>query len=406
MNARPVDWRKNLAVIWLSQFFSIMGFSFAMPFAPFYIQELGVRDPVALKLWVSLFAAATPFSLALVQPIWGAAADRFGRRRMLMRANFAGALILVLMAVVRNVETLVALRLVQGAFTGTVTAAQTMVAAGTPHHRSGFALGALSAAVFSGMMAGAFLGGWFADGFGYRATFVAAGILIGMAGLLVLLFTQEDFTPPALDGENPPPPRLSWRGLETGLPILALIAVMAGTRQFDMALLPLLVQDIHGSVTGVSRWTGLLFATASLGGLLAGPVFGHWADRAAPARIARVCALGAAVMMIPQGLAYTFVPLVPARFAMMFFAGGLDPVFQIWLAKITPPDRHGVVFGWSSTARSLGWFAAPLLSGGLAALLGLRAIYFINAILFVTLIPLIRLVTTRMTVNATGSTKP
>lgn len=323
---------------------------------------------------------------------------------MLMRANFAGALVLVLMASVRHVEALVALRLVQGAFTGTVTAAQTMVAAATPNHRSGFALGALSAAVFSGMMAGAFFGGWFADGFGYRATFVAAGLLIGLAGLLVLFFTHEEFTPPTLDDDHRVPPPWSWRGLGAGLPILALIAVMAGTRQFDMALLPLLVQDIHGSVAGASRWTGLLFAVASVGGLLAGPVFGHWADRAAPAGIARVCAIGAAVMMIPQGLAHAFGLLVPARFAMMFFAGGLDPVFQIWLAKITPPDRHGVVFGWSSTARSLGWFAAPLLSGLLAAALGLRAIYFVNAALFLALLPLIQGVTARVALSAKGST--
>ena len=272
MITRPIDWRQNLAAIWLSQFLSIMGFSFALPFAPYYIQQLGVTDPTALKLWVSAFAAATPLSLALSQPIWGAAADRFGRRRMLVRANLAGALVLMLMASVRSVEALVALRLVQGAFTGTVTAAQTLVAAGTPQRRNGLALGALSAAVFSGTMAGASLGGWFADAFGYRATFYAAAGLIMLAGLLVMLFTREDFVPPSLEDQEPIPPHLSLRGLGMALPILVLIAAMAGVRQFDMALLPLLVQDIHGGVAGAARWTGILFAVASMGGLLAGPL--------------------------------------------------------------------------------------------------------------------------------------
>lgn len=400
MSNRPINWRQNLAFIWLSQFFSIMGFSFALPFAPYYIQQIGVTDPVALKLWVSLFAAATPLSLALSQPIWGAAADRFGRRRMLMRANVAGSLVLLLMASVRSVEALVILRLVQGAFTGTVSAAQTMVAASTPSDRNGLALGALSAAVFSGTMAGAFLGGWFADLFGYRATFYAAAGIIFMAGLLVQFFTRENFTPPAPEDQEPIPPHLTLRALGAGLPILFLIAAMAGVRQFDMALMPLLVQDIHGRVDGVSRLTGTLFAVASVGGLLAGPVMGHLADRSSPAGIARVCSVGAAVMMTLQGLAHAFVHLIPARFGMMFFAGGLDPVFQIWLAKVTPADRRGVVFGWSSTARSLGWFSAPLASGVLAATLGLRAIYFINAVLFLLLIPLINFVVRKVAARA------
>lgn len=386
---RPIDWRQNLAFVWLSQFLSIMGFSFALPFAPYYIQDLGVTDPDALKLWVSAFAAATPLSLAISQPIWGAAADRFGRRRMLVRANIAGSLVLTLMASVRSVEALVMLRLVQGAFTGTVSAAQTLVAANTPSERNGLALGALSAAVFSGAMAGASLGGWFADSFGYRATFYAAAGLILLSGLLVLWFTREDFTPPTQDDTDPVPPQFSLRTMGAGLPILILIAAMAGVRQFDMALVPLLVQDIHGSVAGAARWTGLLFAIASVGGLLAGPLLGQLADRTSPARIATLCSAGAAVMMILQGLASGFLLLMPARFGMMFCAGGLDPVFQIWLAKVTPVERRGIVFGWSSTARSLGWFAAPLISGALATITGLRSIYFINAALFLLLIPLI-----------------
>ena len=76
-----VNWKQNLAVIWLSQFISIIGFNFALPFAPYFIQELGVTDPVKVKLWVAVFAAATPLSLAVFSPVWGILADRYGRRR-------------------------------------------------------------------------------------------------------------------------------------------------------------------------------------------------------------------------------------------------------------------------------------------------------------------------------------
>jgi len=55
-----VNWKQNLIVIWLSQFLSIMGFCFALPFMPYFIQkDLGIRDPQDLNFWVAVCSAAT-----------------------------------------------------------------------------------------------------------------------------------------------------------------------------------------------------------------------------------------------------------------------------------------------------------------------------------------------------------
>jgi DHA1 family multidrug resistance protein-like MFS transporter len=102
--------------------------------------------------------------------------------------------------------------------------------------------------------------------------------------------------------------------------------------------------------------------------------------------IAVVCA---GLFMVFHGLAQTFLFVAAARFGMTFCAGGLDPLFQTWLAKETPPEKRGAVFGWSATARSTGWFVAPLMSGLVASGFGIRAIYFTGACLYVLLLPLI-----------------
>jgi DHA1 family multidrug resistance protein-like MFS transporter len=384
------SWKREFALVWISQFISVAGFAFCLPFAPFYIQELGVTDPVKLKVWVSIFAAVTPLSLAVFAPIWGAVADRYGRRLMLLRANLSAAIILALMGVTDSVIVLVGLRFLQGMLTGTVTAAQAMVSAQTPEHRSGLVLGTLSAAMFSGAMAGALAGGVFAHTFGYRLTFVAAGALLLVATLLVLFGTREEFVRPtekeieALERDRPPLGRL--HGV---FPILCLITAMATARQFDLAMLPLLVQEIHGTADGVSLWTGGLFAVGGVAGLLAGVLLGHLSDRMNAARIGQWAALGAGLLMIPQGLAHSFLPLFLSRLGMLFCAGGLDPVLQIWLAKTTPVHRRGMIFGWAGTARSIGWVIAPLVSGALASLVSVRFIYFASSLLFVALIPFI-----------------
>jgi DHA1 family multidrug resistance protein-like MFS transporter len=390
-----VHWKQNLAVVWVSQFLSIMGFFFAIPFAPYYIQELGVRDPVKIKLWVSLFGAAAPFSLAIFSPMWGALADRYGRRLMLLRANFGAAVVLALMATVKSVEALIVLRLLQGLLAGTVTAAQTMVTSTTPENRSGTALGALSAAVYSGTMAGTFLGGIFAEYLGYRSSFLGSGLLLLLAGILIVVGTREDFVPPQ-PGVVIRGVKFSVPGIAQAVPILVLTVTMAFCRQYDTALFPLLVQEIHGRIQGAAFWTGSISAVAGLAGFLAGIVFGRLADRLDPPRLAKISSLGAALFMIPQGLIHSFALLFPARFGMVLCAGGLDPVFQVWLAKVTSTERRGSAFGWAATARSIGWFAAPLVSGLIASGFGLRSIYLVGGIQFVLFVFLIGYVGKRL----------
>jgi len=243
-------------------------------------------------------------------------------------------------------------------------------------------------------MCGAFVGGLFAEWFGYRTAFLASGVLLLLAGLLVLLGTREEFVRPIEEeGDSMEErARMFWGKIGPALPILALMAAMGFVLQFDGAWLPLLVQEIHGSLKGAAFWTGSLAATGGIAGFLAGPIIGRIADRIAPPRIGKISACGAGLMMIVVGFAHGFFQLFTGRFGAIFFAGGLDPVLQIWLAKTTPASSRGFIFGWAVTARSLGWMLAPLVSGTVACIFGLRSVFFAAAAFFFLLIPLIALI--------------
>lgn len=397
-------WKRTYYVIWLSQFLSILGFAFALPFAPYYIQELGVTDPTELKAWVSLFAASTPLALAIFSPLWGAASDRFGHRLMLLRANFSAVGVLALMGAVRNVESLIALRLLQGALTGTFTASQIMVAAHAPPERTGRALGSLSASVYCGAMFGAALGGLCSSWLGFRWVFLIAAGALFLSALLILFGTQEvpkrEWSDSPDDDAPPSNTSSSRSAFWYAFPILALISFVSFGRQFDMAMMPLLVQEIHGSLDGVAMRTGLLFTISSVAGLLAGVWMGRLADRMDPVSLCIFASLGAALMMLPHALATTVWMLFPIRFAMLFFVSGTEAVTQIWLAKVTPQQHKSILFGWAGTARSIGWVLAPLSSGAVAAAFGVRAIYYVCALCFLILIPMI--IWTRKRMRATS----
>ena len=397
----PVNWKTNLAVIWVSQLLSIAGFFFALPFGPYYIQELGVQDPARIKYWVALFGAAPPLSLAIFSPFWGMLADRYGRRLMLLRANFGAAVVLGAMSMVHSVEALIVLRLLQGTLSGTMIAAQAMVAAYTPERHSGMALGSLSAAVYSGSMVGTFLGGTLAEYFGYRPVFLASAILLLSAGLLIFWGARENFSrPPDRAPEKDQRPARAFADLRHVWPILLLLGAMSFTRQFETSFFPLLIQQMLGTLRGAALRTGALSAIAAGAGFMAGIFFGRLADHFRPAKIAQFAVVFGGLFMIFHGMAQTFVLVGTARFAMTFCAGGLDPLFQSWLAKETPPAKRGAVFGWSATARSAGWFIAPLVSGLVASGYGIRAIYFVGAVLYLLLLPLISWVARQLAADA------
>ncbi len=384
-------WKRNLGVIWVSQFFSICGFSLSLPFAPFFIQQLGVSDPDSVKMWAALAASATGVGLAIMSPLWGTLADRYGRRLMMLRATFAAGLILLGMAYSPSPAVFVFLRFLQGMFTGTVGASTAFVASTTPQEHQGKALGSLSTAMFMGLMVGPALGGLLSEEIGYRHTFQISSVLLFISWTLVLSLVREDFDRSSIKKAARPQKAFWQRHLTVfgpGAPILLLLLFVSIARSFDRPIIPLYVQELHGTIEGASRLTGLLNALAAVGAALAGFFLGRLSDRHAVSSIGKLSALGSGIAMLAMGAVPLFSVLFPARLVFAFCAGGLDPLLQIWLSKVTQPSRRATLFGWAVTAKSLGWASAPVLSGLIAVSSGFRVVFTTGAVLFWCLIPL------------------
>ena len=382
------NWKRNLFFLWLSQFLSIVGFSFATPFIPFYIQSLGVDDPAARSMWVSLFAAVGNLSFCLCAPVWGFLSDIYGRRIMVLRANFVSGLLIPLMAFVPGVGWLIFLRLLVGMFSGTVTASQVLASSNTPVKNRGFALGILTSAVYGGVMAGTCLGGIVVDCFGYRTAFFICGLTLICSGLLVFFGVSEEFHKTSSLKEKLETFTFKLPDFGPVWLILLLVMLIGFANQFDTPFLPMLVETVNGPEKAAT-WTGIIASLAAVAGLLSGSFLGWLADRTSPQKVAVWSALLAGLLMLPQALAGCLGVLMTARFGMVFFAGGLDPVFQIWLAKFTPDNKRGLFFGWASSAKTFGWSLSALASGSVAALMGVRWVYAVAAVMFLLLIPII-----------------
>lgn len=346
-------------------------------------------------MWVALFAASGYLSLLVFAPIWGFLADIYGRRLMMLRANFFSAMLIPLMAFVPTVLWLVILRFMLGACAGTVTASQVLVSSNTPVGNRVFALGTLSSAVYGGTMAGTFLGGMVVDRFGYRNAFFICTLLLLASGFLVFFGVRERFRKTTCFSRRVAEVRVRLPDFGAVWLILALVAVVGFAIRFDRPFMPLLVESVTGPEQAAT-WTGVIASLSAVAGIVAGSLLGWMADRYSAPRVAMWSALVAGILMVPQGFAGNLGVLMAARLGMMFFAGGLDPVFQIWLAKATPDDQRGVLMGWATSAKSLGWVLCFLAGGGVAMAFGVRWVFIFAAPVFLVLIPIIKAATVKL----------
>jgi DHA1 family multidrug resistance protein-like MFS transporter len=377
------EWKSTLGFSWIAQIFSIMGFSFALPFVPFYLQQLGVTDQTQIRIWTGAFGAVGALTMAIMTPFWGYLADRIGRKPMTLRASLGGAVVLFGMGLAQSPQMLLVFRSLQGVFTGTVTAYLTLVVSKTPKERIGFAIGLMNSAVFCGNSVAPLLGGMFADLFGYRASFFVAAGLLFVSFLTSLIFVRERFKPESKAS-------FSFFSdtkellVSTGVfPIVGMGFFYAVSRRLQIPMLPLLVQELVSTDAGLATRTGVVTSVAGAAAVLAGIVIGTLADRGKFLRIGVFCSLLGSLFVTSIVFVSRVWQLVLLNFLFVFFIGGLDPILKVLLARIVPTEKRGSAFGVIGSARAFGWSAGELSGGIIAATFGLRSVFAISALFFV-----------------------
>jgi DHA1 family multidrug resistance protein-like MFS transporter len=369
------NWQRTLGALWLAQTLTIIGFSLRTPFLPFFVAELGARNLETQVLWAGAINAGGAAVMAITAPLWGALADRYGRKLMVLRAMVAGSLTIGLMALATSPWQLFVLRLVEGGFTGTVTASTTLAASTVPRERLGFGLGLMQMAVFSGSAVGPLIGGVLADQIGYRATFVLAGSLLLVSALLVAFLVEERFEPPPRRAGHGETGGETWR-LLLAPALLGIVVSLFALRAASMALqpiVPLLVAQLARGSSAVNSLAGLAMGVSGMTSAVASVGLGRLSDRIGQRPLLIASGALAAATFLPLGLTTQVWQVIVLQALFGIASGGMLPTANALVARLTPEGRRGTIYGFTTTASSLGAFVGPLVGTALAAALGLHA---------------------------------
>ena len=383
MNGTP-GWQRMLWILALAQLLSSVGFSMIFPFLPNYVTELGSSSGISIAFWTGAVFSAQAITMSIASPLWGAVADRFGRKPMLIRAMLGGALAVTLMAFVSNAEQLVLLRAIQGIVAGTVSAGNALVASIAPRHRSGYAMSVLQTASWGGIALGPVIGGILADQYGYATSFVVTGILLFIGGIVVLFGVHEDFTPV---------PRAARQTILGGWRVLFAKRGMTTTfiarfssslaRSLLVPILPLFVPLIMAGSQGLGTFTGLVIGISSATGTISSLLLGSLGDRTGHRKILLFSGIASAVSYLAMSFVTEGWQLLLANAAAGFATGGLMPALSALIASYADEDEIGSAFGLDNSVMSAARALAPLLAVGTASLFSYQAVFVLGAIILI-----------------------
>lgn len=374
-------WKRNLIVCWFGMFVTGVGMSQIAPIMPLYIKQLGISDTSSISKLSGIAFGITYIISAIFSPIWGNAADRFGRKPMLLRASLGMAAAIVLMGFAPNVYVLIALRLLQGAITGYSTACTTLIATQTDKENAGYALGTLSTASIAGSLLGPTIGGLIEDAFGLRPVFFITGALLLVAFITTLIFVEEVFV---REDKKPLNAREVWNMVpEKDLTIVLSVTFFIITLALYTIepIITVYVTQLSKSTNHIALISGLAFSASGLANIIAAPNLGKLSDKIGAHKVILIALAAAGIIYIPQAFVKSPWQLMGLRFMLGITLGGLNPSINTMVKKITPNSITGRIFGFTISAGYLGVFGGSVLGGQVAAKFGINYVFFVTSAL-------------------------
>ena len=375
---QEISWKENLRVAWFGSFLTGASISLVVPFMPIFVEQLGIeREQVAFYAGLAISVSAV--SAALVSPIWGILADKYGRKPMMIRAGLAMTITMGGLAFVPNIYWLLFLRLLNGVFTGFVPNATALIASQVPKDKSGAALGTLSTGVVAGTLTGPFVGGFIAEIFGIRNVFLLVGSFLFLAAILTIFFIKEDFQPVAKEKAILTKEVFSSFKYPRLLVNLFLTSfVIQFSAQSIGPILALYVRDL-GQTENLLFVSGLIVSSMGFSSMMSAGILGKLGDKVGNHRLLVTAQIYSVIIYLLCAHATSPLQLGVYRFLFGLGTGALIPGVNALLSKMTPKSGISRIFAFNQVFFYLGGVIGPMAGSAVAGYLGYHAVFYATA---------------------------
>jgi DHA1 family multidrug resistance protein-like MFS transporter len=383
---KPLEpWQRDQYVVVLTVALAHIAFDLTQPFIPLYVFELGITDIAEASFWSGVIVGIGPLMGSIMGPFWGALADKYGRKPMVLRALLMIGVMQVANAFVTDIYTLVGLRVIMGIFAGFTPMAMALAISVGPREKMAHAIGLVQAATFLPLAIGPTIGGVLSDTYGLRFNFVLTGVLLLIPALLLYVMVKETGYGGAKKDDAVDGVKLGRRASMMSLLLLpgfaASLAILFMTRFTDRALtpiLPLYLVELDTPSAQLATITGFVVASGAVAAAGSSVLYGRWARPENTRRLLIIALAGGALFSAAIAFVSGWVEVALLRVALGLLAGGSMSLAYTMGAHLAPASRSGLTLATLSSCGQLGGALAPIAAGVIGGI-SLALVFLANA---------------------------
>lgn len=365
----------TLSLLLLNLFIAFMGIGLVIPVLPTIMNELNINGKM-----VGYLTAAFALTQLIVSPFAGRAADKFGRKIMIVIGLFIFGASEFLFGLGKAIEVLFISRILGGLSAAFIMPAVTaFIADITTLDYRAKALGYMSAAISTGFIIGPGIGGFLAE-IGTRVPFFFAGVLGVSAAIISLTVLKEPERSHEATVEDP-----STKGSlkKLGQPKFFIAFVVIFVSSFGLAafesFFSLFVDHKHA-------FTPKDISIAIVGGAVLGAIaqivlFDYLTRLVGEINLIRISLFASAILVWAMTAVGSYWSIMAVTFTVFIGFDLIRPAVSTYLSRIAG-NEQGFVGGMNSLFTSLANCIGPIL-GGILFDENINYPYFFSAVVIV-----------------------
>lgn len=283
MTAKPVNaspaWLKLLGLFTVSSLIETMFYSQLLAFTPLYLPQFGIGEEEILVLVGTITAISNGVGIPFL-PLWGALADRYSRKPIIIRSFFVLLMAGLIGYLAQSVWVFVLARSITSFALGNSGLMMTTLSERLPPNRIGLSFSIMNSAAPIGAFLGPLVGGRIVDLTGFRSLLLIDVFVLLLVVLGLSLGYKETFKGTGQE----PILQMAWESLKlisNSRRLRALfpaLFLLYGGWMLTFTYLPLVITTLY---SGPDEGTivGIVIGASGLTTLILSPILGALSDK-------------------------------------------------------------------------------------------------------------------------------
>jgi MFS family permease len=374
------SWVWLLAIFSFGSFIETIFYGQLTAFTPLYLPRLGVpADQVTL--WAGLIASASGILGLPFLPFWGALADRYARKPVIVRSFVVELVTGTACAAAGGLWVFLLARLISSLSLGNSGLMLTTLSERTPSNRQGLAFSIMNTASPIGVFVGPLVGGPIVDRYGFPTLLIIDALLLVLVVLLFSFGYRDDY----VGRDGGPLLRMALDSIRVILASArlkalfpALFLLFAGW-MMALTYVPVAIGKLY---FGPDQGTiiGRVLGAGGVVALLVGPLLGYLADRFGHWRVLIIGAILTVFLWPLPGLVAGLVPFAAAWAAINGLTSGVFSISFSVLSNSASSEVRGRVMSFAFLPVNVGLILGPSI-GSLVSQGSVFAVFPVAALL-------------------------